>query len=212
MSVINSFEFKVNTFPKIHEDKIIVLHEMNLNTKTSIIYDLSKLKPIWCDSNLDFYTVDKNLYLKCFSKKYSKLKFENNIDISNFLYIEKKSKTHNKYVFNDSFNPFKFYFYIKKNYYRDKLCLIKNNTNNTYEIYSFVKREDFSKKLDKALKQFKKLSKDEYENLYYFFISFFNTSCEKNIFYYQASLYGFYNLESLFIKQKWYYNQAAYND
>jgi len=185
--------FNFDTFPVLYNNKKVVFIKTKLNTNSSITYNLAKLNPIWCDSDLDQDKPKYEIYINCYG-------LEKNI-FNEIEYEKTNKKIKEEFILESKINPFKFYYYIKNKYYKDNICLIKKNNN--FLIYSYIDRKDFNININKAILEFNNLNNDELKNVYLFFISSFNTACLKYLFYYQTAYYGFYNTKDLFIQKNW---------
>jgi len=193
--MIFASEFKIKEFPVIYNNKKIVFKKV-LDLDNSITYNLSKLSPIWCDKGYkkDFskdFSFD--LYLNCYG-------FKKEI-FNEFKPIDIKKEILETYELKADINPFKIYYYIKKFYFKNNICL--NNDRGNYWLLSYLKVNDFNLIIESAIKEFRSLNQEELKALYEFFISSFTSSCDKYLFYYQAHLYGFYDVEILFNQKYW---------
>lgn len=198
ITFIFSFDTSVNTFPKKINNNYFVFSKLDILKNISEVYDLALIEAFWCDGTN--YKKDKlnNLKLVCYSESIKKV----NLDTTNSFLNTYNINSQYEFKNIDDLTMFQIYFYLKKNYFRKDICLIKEQRKFFIKYFG----EDikyFKDKSKNIIDEYNKLPASELVNNYLFFKSYFTTKCKRDIFYYQASLYGFYDLEKLLVKNYW---------
>lgn len=196
-TVFASFQEK---FPQNYLDKNIVLSKLGFEEDIFISYDLSKLSPFWCDG-MEAPEGLAQIFLTCYSGTVNLKKFMSKF-FTPTINLDLKDTTKNTlYISSSDIEVFKFYYFLKRKFLNSKLCLLKEK--NKFKITYSSKELVSLKALTTLITEYESLEKIELENNYMFFASSFRSSCEKDIFYYQTSIYNFYDVDKLFDKKIW---------